>query len=152
MAAAQEGILRVAILSIADRVAAMQIGVESGGRYWLLKVGYREEYAKYSPGVLLMIATIRHAVQHGLDSYEWLGSEEPWIRSWTKVSRACVGMSAYPARPRGLVAIARDAASAGTRALRDAASGSQRPRSNRPTFPRGGRTDHLVDDDAAVPP
>jgi CelD/BcsL family acetyltransferase involved in cellulose biosynthesis len=116
-AAAAEGMFRIAFLWIADQVAAMQIGVEVRERFWLVKVGYREEFARCSPGMLLMVPSIRQAAERGLASYEFLGTEEPWIRPWTALSRRCVGISAYPARPRGISAFARDATRVAIRGL-----------------------------------
>ncbi len=47
--------LRIAFLRIAGRPVAMQIAVERAQRLWLLKIGYDEEYARCSPGQLLML-------------------------------------------------------------------------------------------------
>ena len=60
-AASSQGILRVCLLRIGDRIAAMQVAVETGGRFWLLKMGYDERFARCSPGSLLLLETIRHA-------------------------------------------------------------------------------------------
>ena len=44
----------------------MQVAVETGGRFWLLKVGYDERFARCSPGSLLLLETIRHAATTGV--------------------------------------------------------------------------------------
>ena len=87
----------------------MQLAVECGGRFWLLKVGYDEEFKRSSPGTLLMLETVRHAAALGLESYEFLGTVESWTRVWTEHERACVALRAYPPRPGGLAAAALDA-------------------------------------------
>src|SRR5947207_4936300 len=51
--AADAGILRLAFLRIGGRAAAVQLAAECGGRFWLLKVGYDEEFKRASPGTLL---------------------------------------------------------------------------------------------------
>jgi CelD/BcsL family acetyltransferase involved in cellulose biosynthesis len=108
-AAAEAGFLRLAFLRIGGRPAAAQLAAESAGRFWLLKVGYDEEFKRASPGSLLMLETIRHAADAGLDSYELLGRSEPWTRVWTERERACASLRAYPIRPGGLGAAALDA-------------------------------------------
>jgi CelD/BcsL family acetyltransferase involved in cellulose biosynthesis len=107
--AADAGILRLAFLRIGERTAAVQLAAECGGRFWLLKVGYDEEFKRSSPGTLLMLETVRHAAERGLDSYEFLGTVEAWTRVWTEQERECVALRAYPPRPGGLAAAALDA-------------------------------------------
>jgi len=101
--------LRVSFLRIGDRVAAMQIAVELGGRYWLLKMGYDHEFSKSSPGMLLIAETVRESAERGLQSYELLGTIEPWTHVWTESERPCVSLYAYPLRPGGLADLATDA-------------------------------------------
>jgi len=105
LAAAEQGILRLAFLRIGGRAAAMQLAVESGGRFWLLKIGYDAAFGRCSPGTLLMIETLRYAAQRGLYSYEFLGTIEPWTSMWNPRARCCVSLRAYPATPHGLGAL-----------------------------------------------
>jgi CelD/BcsL family acetyltransferase involved in cellulose biosynthesis len=107
--AAEAGFLRIAFLRIDGRAAAVQLAAECGGRFWLLKVGYDEEFKRSSPGSLLMLETIRHAAGRGLASYELLGTAEPWTRVWTERERECLAIRAYPPRPAGFAAAAADA-------------------------------------------
>lgn len=109
-AAAEQGILRLCLLRIGGRAAAMQIAVEAGQRFWLLKIGYSAEFARCSPGTLLVAETIRHAALEGLRSFEFLGVDEPWIRGWRPLVRPCVSLRAYPFSIRGAWALARDVA------------------------------------------
>jgi len=85
--AAEAGILRLAFLRIGGRTAAVQLAAQCGGRFWLLKVGYDEEFKRASPGTILMLETIRHSASAGLDSYELLGTVETWTRAWTERER-----------------------------------------------------------------
>lgn len=114
--AAGAGFLRLALLRIGGRAAAVQLAAECGGRFWLLKVGYDEEFKRSSPGSLLMLETIRHAALRGLESYEFLGTAEAWTRVWTEHERACVALRTYPLRPRGFAAAALDAGQLARRA------------------------------------
>jgi CelD/BcsL family acetyltransferase involved in cellulose biosynthesis len=118
-AMAERGELRVCFLRIGGQPAAMQIAVITGNRFWLLKIGYSDDYAKCSPGILLMVETIRAAASAGLRSYEFLGAAETWIRNWTPLEHACVSFRAYPLTIGGIAALARDAAPAIGRCLRN---------------------------------
>lgn len=109
-AACVEGILRVCFLRINDRVAAMQLAVEQGDGFWLLKVGYDARFAQCSPGLLLMRDTIRYAVEAGLTSYEFLGRAEAWTEVWTKTEHPYVSVRVYPLGVRGLSALVADGA------------------------------------------
>lgn len=110
-AAAAAGLLRIAMLRIDGRAAAMQLAVEWAGRFWLFKIGYDEHYARCSPGTLLMLHSLRHAAERGLAAFELLGGVEPWIAEfWTREQHDCVRVRTYPFGPRGAVALGADGA------------------------------------------
>jgi CelD/BcsL family acetyltransferase involved in cellulose biosynthesis len=127
--ACEQGILRLCFLRIDGRVAAAQIAVEVDGRFWLLKIGYSNEFARCSPGLLLMVETIRYAAGAGLRAYEFLGAVEPWIGNWTQLRHPCISLRAYPMSVRGMVGLAVDA----TRAI------GRKTRSFHPHSKRAGR-------------
>jgi CelD/BcsL family acetyltransferase involved in cellulose biosynthesis len=112
-AACRRGILRVGFLRIGTTPVAMQLGVEWGGRFWLLKIGFDEAFSRCSPGTLLMAEMVARAAAQGLSSFELLGVSEPWTRMWTNLERPCVSLRAYPANRTGAVALATDLARAG---------------------------------------
>jgi CelD/BcsL family acetyltransferase involved in cellulose biosynthesis len=107
--ASAKGILRLCFMKIGGTVAATQIAVESGGRFWLLKVGYDETFARCSPGHLLMVETLRYAAERNLRTFEFLGSAEPWTTVWTMQVRPCLSVWAYPNNFRGFAAFGCDA-------------------------------------------
>jgi CelD/BcsL family acetyltransferase involved in cellulose biosynthesis len=111
-AAGAAGVLRMCFLRIAGKGVAMQMAIQQGGAFWLLKVGYHAEFAPCSPGLLLMRDTINHAARSGLASYEFLGRAESWTKVWTEQERETVSLRVYPYGPRGLTALALDAAAA----------------------------------------
>jgi CelD/BcsL family acetyltransferase involved in cellulose biosynthesis len=119
LAASSRGILRLCFLRIDGRAAAVQLAVETADRFWLLKQGYDERFARCSPGSLLVRETIRYAATRGLRSYEFLGNAESWIRPWTQTARPCVRLDAYPFEGSGVGMLAADAAAAAGRRLRD---------------------------------
>ncbi len=117
--AAAAGILRINLMTINGEAAAMQLAVESDDRYWLLKIGYDETYARSSPGQLLMLETIQRAAAVGLTSFEFLGKAAEWTRFWTTVERPRAAIYYYPKSILGLTALARDGAAVGLRRIRE---------------------------------
>ena len=74
----------------------MQIGLEHANRFWVLKIGYDEKWAKCSPGIQLTMETIRYAFDRGLEAYEFLGSDEPWLHAWARQSHSYTSIGFYP--------------------------------------------------------
>ena len=105
---ARSGRFRIEFLHIGRKLAAMQLGVVHQHRYWVLKVGYDSQFHRASPGILLMVEAIKRAVAEGLETYELLGTVEPWIQVWTELERACVSLRYYPRSLGGGVALAAD--------------------------------------------
>ncbi len=110
-AASEAGIVRIAFLRIGGRVVAMQMALEHLGRYWLFKIGFDEDYARCSPGTLLMLHTIGWSARRGLSAFELLGDVEPWIALfWTQQRHDCVRLRTYPFNAGGAAAFAADGA------------------------------------------
>jgi len=102
------GILRLSVLRIGDRGAAMQIAVECGERFWLLKVGFDEAFSKCGPGNLLMLETLKYAASRKLKSYEFLGTSDQWTQIWTNLVRPCVSIMTYPRSWQGMSGLTSD--------------------------------------------
>jgi CelD/BcsL family acetyltransferase involved in cellulose biosynthesis len=129
-AACRQGILRLAFLRIDGRAVAAQLAMVHGGGFWLLKVGFDREFAACSPGTLLLRESIAYAAQAGLETFEFLGSAEPWVEMWTSRQRASVALRAYPYNLHGAAAISADlAVGAAKRGKQGLASLAQRLRS-----------------------
>ena len=124
-AASKSGILRLCFMRIGEEAAAMQMAVECGGRFWLLKIGYDEKFARCSPGMLLMLETVRYAAERGLGSYEFLGGVEPWTEIWTQDVRPTVSIRAYPRTPSGILTLAADGARFAWAKLKRGAGGNR---------------------------
>jgi CelD/BcsL family acetyltransferase involved in cellulose biosynthesis len=107
-AACDRGTLRLCFMRINGRAVAMQIAVEHAGSFWLLKIGYDEEFSRCSPGNLLILETIRYAASRGIRGYEFLGTDEPWTRMWTSQVHPCTSMRIYPITRKGITALAAD--------------------------------------------
>lgn len=106
--ASRDGSLRMCFMHIGNRAAAMQIALEYGDRFWLLKIGYDEQFANCSPGNLLLRETIKYAAEKGLGSYEFLGTVQPWTLIWTKYQHSCISLRAYPFGVHGMVGLGTD--------------------------------------------
>lgn len=108
--AAAAGRLRIDLLDIGGRPAAMQIALDWDRRLWLLKIGYDLAFRHCSPGMLLLAHSVRAAAEEGLEAFELLGTAEGWVEPWTTDVRPTVTVLAYPADPRAVPGTARDAA------------------------------------------
>ncbi len=137
-AACRSGILRMCFLRIGGRAVAMQIAMQQGGGFWLLKIGYDAGFAHCSPGQLLLREAIAHAAREGLKTFEFLGQSEPWIEVWTSHRRDCTALRLYPYTAHGLAALSADAAALiRAKAIRRAAAAGSRLRefAKRATLP-----------------
>jgi len=124
--AAEQGALRLAFLRIDGRPVAVQVAVEQDGRYSLFKIGFDEEFARCSPGNLLMLHAVRWAAERGLTSFEFLGIEEPWTALWTEQVRGCVEVQVYPLSGWSVPAAAEVGWEVATRAVRAGARAAAR--------------------------
>jgi CelD/BcsL family acetyltransferase involved in cellulose biosynthesis len=101
--AAGRGTLRLAFLRLEGRAIAFQFALEDARRYYFLKGGYATEYARFAPGKVLVQATLEHAYQAGLLSYELLGAAEPWKLEWTDRVRERILIDAFAPSAAGLL-------------------------------------------------
>ena len=108
--AARSGRLRVALLRIGDRVAAVELAVEDFQRWWQLKIGFADDFAELYPGLQLTHETVRHAFERRLLGYEFLGSAAEWERRWNPEERAFELCVTYPATLAGGLGLATDVA------------------------------------------
>jgi CelD/BcsL family acetyltransferase involved in cellulose biosynthesis len=113
--ACEQGILRILLMKCGDKTAAVQYAVEYKNRFWLLKMGYDQAYARCSPGELLIVESMRLAAERGLEAYEFMGTCEAWTHKWTEQSHASVSMRIYAPGLRGLAGIAAESAGAAAR-------------------------------------
>jgi len=102
--AADAGWLRLAFLRLDGRAIAFQFDLESGSRYYSLKIGYDPAFERFSPGKLLVYTMIARGVARGFRTYELLGTEEPWKERWTDLSRAQVSFRAFSPSTTGRLA------------------------------------------------
>jgi CelD/BcsL family acetyltransferase involved in cellulose biosynthesis len=115
---ARRGSLRICFLRVAGEAIATQLALEHAHRWWILKIGYDEKWADYSPGIQLMWDVLRHAGESRLEGVEMLGSAEDWLSIWAREAREFRTLVFYPHNLRGLSALAADGAGALLRRLR----------------------------------
>lgn len=106
--ASDRGALLVCFLEMQGRPIATILGIQDAQKFWVLKIGYDEEWARCSPGIQLTMETIRYACEQGLEAYEFLGSEEPWQAMWPRRRHDLTSLVLYPISLRGLLSFSGD--------------------------------------------
>jgi CelD/BcsL family acetyltransferase involved in cellulose biosynthesis len=94
--AAGRGWLRLAFLRLDDRAIAFDFCIETGGVSYVLKGGFDVEARNLGPGVLLTHHELERAFELGLTSYELLGQQDDYKRSWTSTVRERERLQAFP--------------------------------------------------------
>jgi len=119
-AVAQLGLLRLCFCRINGKAVATQLAVQYANRFWLLKIGYDEDWARCSPGILLTHETIRYSFDQALKSFEFLGSDQPWIHIWTDKVTPFLSSQIYPFSLKGLLGWSKDVPRSSARKVRSA--------------------------------
>jgi CelD/BcsL family acetyltransferase involved in cellulose biosynthesis len=99
--AAPRGLLTLAFLRVDARALAFHFALECQSRHYLLKPGYDERFRKIGPGTVLLYEMVKRAFTLGLDSYEFLGSDDPHKRRWTSEVHPRVRIQAFASSPMG---------------------------------------------------
>jgi CelD/BcsL family acetyltransferase involved in cellulose biosynthesis len=107
-AASRKGILRLCFLRLGSQVAAMQLAIESENRFWLMKIGFDDRYARCSPGQLLLWEVLKEMARKQIRSVEFLGQSESWIKVWTPDERTCLTLRGYPFTFKNVTRLAGD--------------------------------------------
>ena len=105
---AESGQLRIFLLHLGDRPAAMAICIESGSALWFIKIGYDDNFRTCSPGMLLMMHAVKYGFDQGLSRIEFLGSYEPWLSIWTRNIRTYSTLVHYPPNIHGIRTFSHD--------------------------------------------
>ncbi|WP_316368683.1 GNAT family N-acetyltransferase [Candidatus Thiodiazotropha sp. CDECU1] len=103
--------LVISALLLNGAMIAVQLMVQHSNRWWVLKIGYDERWAKYSPGIQLMFETIKEAFNRKLDAFELLGTEEQWINIWPHKTHQFTSIVYFPFNLRGVGALIEEAGS-----------------------------------------
>ena len=84
------GKLRILSFQTPDKVIAMEIWVRGGDGFYLLKISYDENYARFGPGVLMQTAAFRFFHDH---------TDADWIDTCTAADNKLL-MRLYPERKK----------------------------------------------------
>ncbi len=76
------GICQINILYLADTAIAAQFGVRVGQRLFLLKIGFREDFAAISPGYLILYKLIEQSAAQGQIASVSFVTGVTWIDRW----------------------------------------------------------------------
>lgn len=82
------GWLRLSFLRLDGRAISVDLSLEHGGRWYSLKAGYDEGVRGFAPGALHLHRLLRHACEHGAETFELLGDSDEFKRGWAKDERA----------------------------------------------------------------
>ena len=101
-AASDAGTLRLGQLRLDGRLIAFELEIEHGGSLYDLKSSYDEELRKYAPGTLVALECLAYAHLRRLRTYEFLGTEYPWKRTWTSALRDRPAVDLFARTPAGV--------------------------------------------------
>jgi CelD/BcsL family acetyltransferase involved in cellulose biosynthesis len=94
-AAAAAGWLRLHLLELDGVPVAADLNCRFAGGSFLIKTGYDERYAAFSPGLVLRGEVLRSAIEEGADFYDFLGGPDSYKLRWTAELRPRVAVKAY---------------------------------------------------------
>ncbi len=69
------------LLWCAEHCVAAQFGLRTGKYLSLLKIGYNEDFARFSPGYLLLESVLAEATEQGVETVS-LVTSPPWANRW----------------------------------------------------------------------
>lgn len=96
--AAARGWLHCVLLELKDKPAAFDMGILHGGKYYMLKTSYDQEWQDVSPGFVLRARVIEQLYQGGVAEHDFLGDPEPWKLRWTSEIRKHWNLYLYNTR------------------------------------------------------
>jgi CelD/BcsL family acetyltransferase involved in cellulose biosynthesis len=83
--AAQSKALKLVFLEVGGKRIAFAYCLRQGSTLYLLKTGYDPEYAEHSPFNVLMLLAVEAACRDGIETFDLLGSADPWKVAWTRL-------------------------------------------------------------------
>ena len=101
--AARRGVLRLAFLRVDGRAVAVHLSLEANRRYYMLKPGFDPSLSKAGPGKLLDWEMVERVFTEGLESFEFLGADDPYKLTWADDSRERIEFQAFSRSPAGML-------------------------------------------------
>ena len=90
--------LRLSRLEVDGRLAAADLALVRGGRYFLLKTGYEESLRRMGPGLTLRLAVVERCFALGLE-HEFLGDDANYKQLFATSARKHLLLRLYRRRP-----------------------------------------------------
>ena len=94
----ESGELRLSRLHIDGRLAAVDLALVRGDRYFLLKTGYEESFRRAGAGLILRLAVVERCFEMGLH-HEFLGDEANYKQLFATGARDHLHLRLYRRRP-----------------------------------------------------
>ena len=94
----ESGELRLSRLHIDGRLAAVDLALVRGDRYFLLKTGYEDSFRRAGPGLILRLAVVERCFEMGLH-HEFLGDEANYKQLFATGARDHLHLRLYRRRP-----------------------------------------------------
>jgi CelD/BcsL family acetyltransferase involved in cellulose biosynthesis len=101
--AVERGSLRLAFLRLDEHPIAFDFCLEEDGVHYLLKTGYDPVYREFGPGMMIRYDMLRRAFRLGLQTYEFLGADNPWKFDWVPEFRELMLLQAFAPSVPGFV-------------------------------------------------
>lgn len=107
--AAQQGWLRLGLVSVAGEPVAAQLWLVAGGKANIFKLAYVQGFEKLSVGSVLSAELMRHVIDvDGVREVDFLSGDDPYKADWMSHRRERIGLVAFDKRHwRGWVAAVR---------------------------------------------
>ncbi|MBT5048325.1 MAG: GNAT family N-acetyltransferase [Rhodospirillaceae bacterium] len=122
--AARAGALRLLVIRVDSRPAALELAIVSNGQATMMKTAYDPAFGKYSVGSIAIMKMMEHLldVDH-VREIDFGNDDDPYKKSWVTKRRIRWGITAFnPRSVTGCLNLSRDvaegAARSGVRALR----------------------------------
>jgi CelD/BcsL family acetyltransferase involved in cellulose biosynthesis len=90
------GWLRLFVLSLDDRPAAVLYAFAYGGKLYFYQSGFDPAHARTSVGLVTMGLSIKAAIEEGLGEFDLLHGDEAYKFLWARRSRPIQGLELYP--------------------------------------------------------
>lgn len=93
--AATAGWLRLRLLELDGKAIAADLDCVYGSECFLVKTGFDEDYASFSPGLVLRGEALRLAIEDGCRAYDFLGGPDGYKMRWASELRPRLEVHAY---------------------------------------------------------
>lgn len=91
----ERGWLYVGLLEFDGRPVAYEYKLAYNGTVYGLRIGYDEEYKKFSPGLILRSFMLQSAFQDGMHEFDLAGHNDPYKARWTGHIREHIDLTIY---------------------------------------------------------